>query len=293
MKRFLAILLIFIASSVFGQDKVIDHLQDISVMVTADSGSGSGILVTRKVEDKDVTFVWTAAHVVQKLRIGENQFTDAKVIRQYRFNGSVLGELQLDAKIIHYSADEDLALLQIQKSNSFVDSATFYLDERVPAIGTDVYHVGSFHGKIGYNSFSTGVVSQHSRNLGLDQTTAIIYPGSSGGGLFLKEDGRCIGLAVRTFGPGFSLYVPSRNMQKWAKRSKVEWALDTSVPMPTAEELAKLPVEDASASALNWNRDINKPCPANVEYPFLLIWKSAVSPDATDKPRSLLDILHK
>ena len=41
-----------------------DELQRVSVTIKAESAQGSGTLVTRKVGDQTVTFIWTAAHVV-------------------------------------------------------------------------------------------------------------------------------------------------------------------------------------------------------------------------------------
>jgi trypsin-like peptidase len=329
MKRLLAILLLLVAIPAFGQDKIVGHLQDISVTIRAESGfgagQGSGTLVTRKIGDKTVTFVWTAAHVVDNLRkvrpfvdpvTGGTrvaiEFEDAKIVQEFRQNGRRIGELKMDAKIIRYSDaenGEDLALLQVRKTDFVPETTTaiFYLGKDIPPLGTELYHVGSLLGQVGSNSLTTGVISQHGRVLALgangvvfDQTTATAFPGSSGGGVYHKKDGTYVGMVVRGAGEGFNLIVPVRRMQEWAKRTKVEWALDPSVPVPTQEELDKMPVEDAGANAPSGNMAEKKPCPASIEYPYLLIWKSTVSPDAVeksalpaDKTKSVLDLFHK
>ncbi len=40
------------------------------------------------------------------------------------------------------------------------------------------------------------------------------------------------------------MIVPIRRMREWAEQADVLWAIDPSVPMPSEEELDKLPVED-------------------------------------------------
>ena len=45
-----------------------DDLQQISVTIKAGDAQGSGNIVTRKIGDDTVSFVWTAAHVVDNLR---------------------------------------------------------------------------------------------------------------------------------------------------------------------------------------------------------------------------------
>jgi hypothetical protein len=66
---------------------------------------------------------------------------------------------------------------------------------------------------------------------------------NSGGGVYLT-DGRLIGLVLRGAGETFNLIVPSRRMNDWAKKAQVEWAYDDKVPLPSEDELQKLPIED-------------------------------------------------
>ena len=79
MNRFfstaLLTVLIFHTSVLYSQNKVAQHLQDISVTIKAGNSEGSGVIISREVptakDSKDkirVNFVWTCAHVVDGLR---------------------------------------------------------------------------------------------------------------------------------------------------------------------------------------------------------------------------------
>jgi len=254
--------------------KIVNHLQDISVTIKAGNAQGSGTLVTRKRADELITFVWTAAHVVDGLRTTREyvdpgtgtkktaiEFADAAIVQEFRQNGRRIGELKMDAKVIRYSdaeVGEDLALLQVRKVGfgNEAQSAAFYLDATIPPVGSSLFHVGSLLGQVGSNSLTTGVISQQGRVLDLgasggvifDQTTATAFPGSSGGGVYLQNDGKYVGMLVRGAGEGFNFIVPVRRLVGWAKKTKIEWAVNPAVPVPTDEELAKLPIEDSGVS---------------------------------------------
>ena len=61
-----------------------------------------------------------------------------------------------------------------------------------------------------------------------DQVTAVAFPGSSGGGMFLKANGEYIGMLTQGVMKlqGFNFIVPLRRINAWAKEAKVEWAID-------------------------------------------------------------------
>ena len=257
---------------------VAQHLQDISVTIRAESSpgygaQGSGVIKTRRMtlngEDKAINFIWTAAHVVKGLRSVESvidpktgterkvvKFKDVAIVQELREAGRRVGELRMAARVIRYSATEDLALLQVRKTG-FVDvSVRFHLDAKIPPLGTDLYHVGSPGGQeLGQNSMTPGIVSQIGRILDgeeFDQVTTPALPGSSGGGVF-RRDGVLIGLLTQGVrgGDNFNYIVPARRICTWARRAKVEWAVDDSVPMPAPKALRALPVEDAGVSFSN------------------------------------------
>lgn len=295
-----------------GAQKIINQLQDISVTIKANSGGlfggssqGSGVLFTRKDGVDTTTYVWTAAHVVDGLKSHRavlingspkivTEFKDAQVVMEFQEDGRRIGETTVDARVIRYSDAEtgrDLALLQIRKKNfaTEVRSAEFYKDPVMPTVGTKLYHVGSLLGQFGSNSLTQGAISQTGRVLQLsgaagvvfDQTSVTAFPGSSGGGVFLESDGRYIGMLVRGAGEQFNFIVPIRELRAWAQTAKVEWAIDRTVALPSAEDLKKLPVEDAGVvfeKGYDAAKAGESPTPAhsqqfeevNRQFPFLI-----------------------
>ena len=83
-----------------------------------------------------------------------------------------------------------------------------------------------------------------------DQVTAVAFPGSSGGGMFLKENGEYIGMLTQGVMKlqGFNFIVPVRRIHAWSKDAKIEWAIDPNAEMPTLKEIDAIPVEDAGQS---------------------------------------------
>jgi S1-C subfamily serine protease len=265
-------LVIIAASAAHAEERVAQHLQDVSVTIKSASSEGSGVLITREIQksSKDtekikVNFVITCAHVVDNLRStrdilnskGQKQtiveFRDAQIVKELVENGRKVGELKMDAKVILYSDaedGEDIAILMVRKLG-FVDTSTeFELSEEPTAIGTSLFHVGSLLGQSGANSMTAGIMSQVGRVLPLgtgdgvvfDQTTVTAFPGSSGGGVFLTN-GKYVGMLVRGAGETFNLIVPVRRMQKWATSRHVEWVLDPKAAAPTFAEIQKIKPE--------------------------------------------------
>jgi len=242
-------------------DDVPAYLQDVSVTIRAGGSEGSGVAVIRD----GVTWVWTAAHVVDGLRRTRMvvdpksgakktvvEFDDAQVVKILLEEGRIVGRLAIDAEVVKYSDAEhgqDLALLRVRKKGFLTTSARFYLDDKLPKLGCDLVHCGALLGSPGSGSITTGVLSMHGRVLAgskviYDQVTVVAFPGSSGGAVTLG-DGRVMGILVRgTSVQGFNLVVPMRRMRSWAKRVGVTWAIDPAEKMPTAEKLRRLPIED-------------------------------------------------
>ena len=236
-----------------------ERLQEVSVTIKAGHREGSGVVKTR---DR-VNYVWTAAHVVagnRRMRsvIDSNgtsrtivEFTDVSIVQSLYEAGRKVGQIEMLAEVIRYSDaeyGEDLALLRVRKRNFIEASASFFLEDRIPTVGTKLLHVGSLHGQGGSNSVTDGIISQPGRVLKdgkvYDQTTVTAFPGSSGGGVFLEDNGLYIGMLTRGAGETFNFVVPIRRMRNWAERTGVLFALDDSVAVPDAETFAKMPIED-------------------------------------------------
>lgn len=262
------------------------YLQDVSVTIHAKSSQGSGTIKTRD----GVNYVWTCGHVVRSLRSEREvidpktggkktviEFDDAKIVKELVEDGRSVGQVMMAAEVIRYSDaenGEDLALLRIRKKNFVSCSVQFYLDEKIPPLGTKLLHCGSLLGQQGSNSMTNGIVSQHGRvlnNVVYDQTTCAAFPGSSGGGVYL-EDGRYMGMIVRGAGETFNLIVPQRRLAKWAKKVGVDFALDDNIAVPSEDDLKKHPVED-SAPGGSFRQEAagrNPAAPGGHEFKFLI-----------------------
>jgi S1-C subfamily serine protease len=293
----LSIVTFSFGESVKERKKVAQHLQNISVTIKSKNGysssEGSGVLVVREIGDDEVTFVWTAGHVVDNLRevrevITESgqprkviEFKDAQIVREMVESGRRVGEIKMDARVIKYSnADtgHDLALLMVRAKNYGKDSSNFYLNDEDPIIpiGTNLYHVGSLLGQMGANSMTTGIVSQIGRTIDkmeFDQTTVTAFPGSSGGGVFLT-DGKYVGMLVRGAGEGFNLIVPIRRMLDWAEKNDILWAIDPGVESPSLDDIDEIPVEDSGINKKKKNDDEDEEDDpdesAFEQFPFLI-----------------------
>ena len=222
-----------------------------NVTVVTDYGSGSGTVVIREGR----VYVLTAHHVIDSLRnpapprspfyeilagvsgVPEPEVTyrDCYVSQYLSIDGESVGEgPRYFASVLTTSEKEDLALLLVKADPAdFPYSADFHHSEVAPPVGLELYHVGSLLGVMGGNSLTDGIISQVGRVLpGLgyfDQTTATAYPGSSGGGVYVKATGRYVGMLVRGAGESFNLIVPVRRMNEWAERAGVAWALNPTL----------------------------------------------------------------
>ena len=245
MKLFLLVCVIFLPQ----QADVPQHLYDVSVTIHTADQTGSGVVKTRRRGQEQLSFVWTAAHVVADVREeknGEVSFKDVTLHRTFHHNGEESGKDETSAKVMLYAPGEDLALLRVKRVNYSKSSVCFYSGKESPKLGTKLWHVGSFYGLEGSNSLSDGVLSYRGRKVDdtlYDQTTVTSYPGASGGGVFL-QDGRCIGLMIRGRLSSCNWIVPIRRMRAWAHKQHVTWALDDSVPVPSETELDRILVEE-------------------------------------------------
>lgn len=293
------------------RDKFINHIKNTSVTVKAavtsryggsQEATGSGVIVTRTIKDKDgndhvVNFVWTAGHVIDSLRNVRSgidaktgaskqivEFGTPYIVKELinQETGIKEGEVRLVTKVLCYSdADtgEDLALLMILKENFIKATTSFYLKKEIPSIGTPLCHIGSRFGDIGSGSFSAGHVSAIGRMLKLatattkvfDQTSVPASPGSSGGGMFVKwgdeDESKCVGLIVRGGEASFNFIVPIRRMKKWAEKMNIEFALDPNAKMPTVEDLNNIAIDDGWVTKRSKKKSTKK---YSNKYPFFL-----------------------
>lgn len=240
-------------------------LQKNCVTVRAGDASGSGSLIVRDVEGKSLAFVWTAYHVVSDLREvkavlkdGSEQkvvtYRDAEIIQELISDGSTVGDTKLYCKVLVCSPKNDVALLQVRLPNFYKGGVEFVLDGSVTAVGTELFHCGSPSGQeLGHNSVTTGIIAANGRlfeGLPYDQTTVSALPGSSGGIVALKSDGRYVGMLTLGINgtDTFNYIVPARRIVEWARQNDLAWAVDKAAPVPTAKQLDELKVEDTMAN---------------------------------------------
>lgn len=56
-------------------------------------------------------------------------------------------------------------------------------------------------------------------------------------------------MLVRGSGEQFNFIVPIRRLAGWVKKTKIEWAVDPSIPLPSLEDIAKIKVEDSGVES--------------------------------------------
>jgi len=242
------------------RDRVVEHVQAVSVTVLTSTSAGSGTLITcTNQAGEPVTYCLTAGHVVETEKPADpsehraasivnplplpwplsapesNTVAAVKVMVTITAGDLIVGKTLIDADVIRFSAAEvdDIAILRLRKSLNH-PAPTFWLAPRAPKIGAPLVHVGSMMGPFGAGSFTTGVLSRTGRvmfGVEFDQTTCTALPGSSGGGVF-TDDGVYVGMLVRGAAATVNFIVPARRLIAWASREGVAFLFDPSAPAP-------------------------------------------------------------
>ena len=158
--------------------KVYQQASPAVVSIQADSGTGSGSIITPD------GLVLTNAHVVSGSEKVKVTLADGR-----EFEGDVIafGDSGLDLAAVKISGQSNLPVVKLAAPN------TIAVGQRAFAIGNPF---GQFQG-----TFTTGIVSRVDSNRGLIQTDAAINPGNSGGPL-LNSQGELIGVNSAIFSPG-------------------------------------------------------------------------------------------
>jgi S1-C subfamily serine protease len=238
--------------------EVLETARQASVTVRAGDGAGSGVVF----KNGQTTFVWTAAHVLPEIRTVRTvidpktglprvdvAFDDAYVVSEVVEDGRKVGEDRRLAQVVRYDEVQDLALLLVRQRDFGKAGVKFAAG--IPSVGDGVWHVGSFRGTKGAGSVSEGVVSaigrlrrdgaptDVSRPLVSDQYALVVHKGSSGGGVFSKSSGECLGLvdefldaAKDGMSYGAGLIVPARRIREYAEKVGAKCAVESDVPIP-------------------------------------------------------------
>jgi hypothetical protein len=240
-------------------EKALADARAASVFVEVPGGAGSGVLV----KNGDHTFVWTDAHVLeplQQVRVVADPasglpkvdvaYKDCWVTNEIIKGGRKVGEDSRLARVVRYDTRNDIGLLLVVEKGWGRGSVRFATGE--PAVGAGVWHVGCFRGRKGMGSVSDGVVAAVGRLRGgfkasdtdrpvvSDQYSLTATQGSSGGGVFGKDTGECLGLVDEFLdgSPDLGLShgaicaTPARRIRDYAKSAKAEWAVEATAKVP-------------------------------------------------------------
>lgn len=202
---------------------VAERIAELAVTVKAGNSEGSGLLVPGKNGDG---YVLTVAHVVRSAKSEKDGFDAVKVFQVINDQGDEVARHELLADVVSYDAEADLALLKLKRP--LARTAAFWRDKHPPRLGDKLYACGSILGRNFEQSLTAGVLSRHSRKFKgrvYDQTDCTTFPGSSGSGVFLQKDGRCIGLVYGGAGEGCTLFIAARTIAAWAKENKCDFIL--------------------------------------------------------------------
>jgi len=226
------------------KETVLNKLDAVTFMVESGTGTGTGTLFSRRDNKGDlVHFIWTAGHVVERLKVGpdENmvvQFKPVKVTKIDLVGGVRVDKASYVAHVIKFSGikgGDDLALLELEDKNVFKENdSTVFSGPQLVKPGTFLYHVGCMFGESGYNSISEGILANNGRIIYgkvFDQTSTTVFPGSSGGGVF-DSRGEYVGMVTMMRQANMNFIIPMRRIMTWAKENHLEWALNKSVYMP-------------------------------------------------------------
>jgi len=220
----------------------IDHMVDSGVKVLYRGGHGSGILFVRG----DEVYILTAAHVIvdrkrsprpwlflpeelqpqPKLTYG----TSTIFINRHRQDETIFANDIYIAELIVADGSTDAAILRIKHATpknfpGLEGGASFDLrNNKSLRRGMKTIHVGNFNDSI--EAVTEGIIANPQLPLRYGsgllpkfrviQTTNMVAPGSSGGGVYLESTGECIGVLVRTsWMPGDALVIPVYEIDQW------------------------------------------------------------------------------
>ncbi len=219
----------------------IDHMVDSGVKVLYRGGHGSGVLFVRG----DEVYVLTAAHVVEdrgpspwtflpeELQPDLQQATHGSgtiFIHRHRQNETVFTDDVYTAELIVADGPTDAAILKIKHATpenfpGLDGGVVFDLrNNKSLRKGMKTIHVGNFQDSI--EAVTEGVIANPQMPLRTGppplpdfrviQTTNMVAPGSSGGGMYLESTGDCIGILVRaSWMPGDGLVIPAYQIDQW------------------------------------------------------------------------------
>jgi hypothetical protein len=204
-----------------------------TVFVETCTGFGSGLIFNRTINGEPKTFIWTCGHEIRGLALTKENATNALncyILVKY-------GRFACTAHVVAMSKQSDpvdAALLVTE--TPLLGSRSVRFVTSTPQVGEGIVTLGDAQHMQAPMSFFKGYFVTRGRHLSqykVDQYQCSVYPGCSGGGIF-DLTGNCLGI-VFARGEETTLFgLPARRLIEWSRANGVEWALDSSLPAPTA-----------------------------------------------------------
>lgn len=230
------------------------------------SGGGSGTVIYSEVAEKGFSvYVLTNHHVISgAISIEEKWDTDLQKnvkkekrsliyveIFKYRDLSTPVGTLKVEAEIVLYNEDEDMALIKLRSQDNVQYVAKLGIAGQKLAVMDETVAVGC---SLGAPPIPTvGHVTR--MNFQLDSlpyhmsSSQVIY-GNSGGAMFLAETGEMIGipskLAVIGWGTPIThmgLFIPIERITKWLEAEHYDFIYDESKNEKESLEVRKKEIE--------------------------------------------------
>ena len=241
------------------------------VRLTFGNVGGSGTIIHSKLNDENIfsTYVLTNHHVISDaIRIEEkwdsvlqkNVKTEKRSIVyveifQYRDLSIPIGTLKIEAEIILYDEDQDLALVKLRSENEVKNIAKLFLG--------DAYHVMdesiAVGCSLGFPPLPTvGVITRKNfyiDSLPYDMSSSQIIYGNSGGAMFLAQTGELIGIPSRvvdigwgTVIPHMGLFIPIDRIIKWLNTEHYDFLFNEKITEKECLDLRKKEIENKKNS---------------------------------------------
>lgn len=229
MKKWLFILSMLILVFPLKAD-VIDDLQDVAVCVVVPNGHGSGVLKTIKSGNDNISYVWTVAHLIQNtpgVDLAKKIYPEIYITQSRVVDNKIVNKNQSLVDVVLCDPDEDLMLLKIKQKNFSDRSVKFYLEEKNIPLRTQLWGVDNHIGKDSACVFRKGILSNNTTTVegkSYDLITMPTIRGCSGSGVY-TENGKLLGLMAMAKDSTWAFSIPTKRIVVWAKKNKVEWAI--------------------------------------------------------------------
>lgn len=241
------------------------------VRVTHGRVGGSGTIIYSKLDavggeiPKASTYVLTNHHVISDaIKIEEKWDSDLQKqvkkerrsivyveIFKYRDLSTPVGTLKVEADIVLYNEDEDMALIKLRSEEQAQYVATLFLGDAYNVMDETVA-VGC---SLGWPPLPTpGVITRKDfqvDSLPFDMSSSQIIYGNSGGAMFLAETGELIGIPSKVAVAGWStpithmgLFIPIERISEWFGEEHYDFIYDISKTEKDCLKLREKEIEE-------------------------------------------------